>query len=473
MVKKLYFFSFFLFSTTFIFGQNGTLKGQVTDEKTRAPLVGAIIHSDGFKNSTAADEKGNYVLPDITPGEYIIKINFIGYIGYEKKIKIRAGETVVLNIQLLSSTESLQEVNIFGTVDKESEAAAISSEKNADNITNVVTAKIMERSPDINAANVLSRVSGVTIQRNTGGDEAYAIIRGLEPRYNNTLINGVKVTSPDEKSRYVSLDIVPSDLLQKIEVSKTLLPEMEGDAIGGTVNLVFKDAPDSLLLKATAEIGYSQIFFDRKYIDFPKQDIQQNSLFQRFGPDYVAQPGDFSRSNLDFQPKTALPSSVVGLTYGNRFLKGKLGIMIADNFQNQYYGTDAEFNPVVPNPQDNFKPGITDVSNLTYSNQQINNGLALHADYKIDDRNKILLNNVFLYSYLAQARLSIDTSIVGGNGGRNGPGTGSIVNDNRSLTQHELLENLKLEGKHILSTHLLFDWAGVLSTSTKKTARRG
>ena len=101
----------------------------------------------------------------------------------------------------------------------------------------------MEVSPDINAANVLQRMRGLTIQRNGGGDDAYAIIRGLDPRYNNTLINGIKVASPDEKNRFVPLSIVPSDLLSSIEVSKSLLPEMEGDAIGGTVNLKMKDAP--------------------------------------------------------------------------------------------------------------------------------------------------------------------------------------------------------------------------------------
>jgi len=468
MAKKFYLITFFLFFAAVAFAQNGTLKGQVIDEMTNTPVPGAVIHFDDLKTQAIADEKGNYVFTHITPGEYKVKVKFIGYAEFEKKIKISAGGVLILNIGLTGKTENLNTVNVYGKLDKESEAAAVSSERDANNITNVVTAKVMERSPDINAANVLSRVSGVTILRNTGGDEAYAIIRGLEPRYNNTLINGVKVTSPDEKSRYVSLDIVPSDLLQKIEVSKSLLPEMEGDAIGGTVNLVFKDAPDTELFKATVQTGYSQIFLDRKFETFPKQDIQQQSVYERFGPNYVAQPGDFSRSNLDFQSKTALPSAIVGLTYGKRFLDGKLGIIVADNFQNQYYGTNSQVNPVVPNPQDGFKPGITDVSNLTYSNQQMNNGLALHADYKIDDRNKILINNVFLYSYLAQARLSIDTSIVGGNGGRLGPGTGSIVNDDRSLTQKELLENLKLEGKHILSRHFLFDWAGVLSTSTKK-----
>ena len=468
MGKKLYLIVIIFLSANLAFAQNATLKGRITDKLTGTPLVGAVIHFDDYKNAVSTNEQGNYTLLHITPGAYKVKVKFVGYKEFEQKITIASRQVMVLDIQLEQKSEDLQTVNVYGKLDKESESAAVSSEKNANNITNVVTAKIMERSPDINAANVLSRVSGVTIERNTGGDEAYAIIRGLEPRYNNTLINGVKVTSPDDKSRYVSLDVVPSDLLQRIEVSKTLLPEMEGDAIGGTVNLIFKDAPDTLLIKANAQIGYSQIFLDRKYTTFSKQDIQQQSPSARFGSDYTAQPNDFSRSNLDFEPKTALPSSIIGLTYGNRFLNGKLGVMIADNFQNQYYGTNSVFNPVAPNNQDDFKPGITDASNLTYSNQQLNNGLVVHGDYKINDRNQILVSNVLLYSYLAQARLSVDTSIIGGNGGRVGPGTGSVVNDDRSLTQKELLENLKLEGKHILSKHFLFDWAGVFSTSTKK-----
>ncbi len=468
MVKNFYLTIIFILSASLAFAQNATLKGKVIDAGTKAPLQGASVHFDDYKNGVLTDDKGEYTLSNITPGEYKLKIKFIGYDEFEQKIKLKTGQVITLDVRLKSRNVSLATVNVFGKMDKESESAARTSEKNANNITNVVTAKVMERSPDINAANVLSRVSGVTIQRNTGGDEAYAMIRGLEPRYDNTLINGVKVTSPDAKSRYVSLDVVPSDLLQRIEVSKTLLPEMEGDAIGGTVNLVFKEAPDTTLFKVNTQVGYSQIFLDRKFIDFSKAGINPESPSQLHGDNYVAKSADFDRSNLDFQSKTALPSTVIGLTYGRRLLKGKLGIIIADNFQNQFYGTNSQFNPVAPNPQNDYKPGITDVSNLTYSNQQLNNGLTFHADYKIDDRNQLLVTNVLLYSYLAQARLSIDTGIVGGNGGRNGPGTGTVTNDDRSLTQKELLENLKLEGKHILSKHFLFDWAGVFSTSTRK-----
>ena len=251
-----------------------------------------------------------------------------------------------------------------------------------------------------------------------------------------------------------------------------MLPEMEGDAIGGTVNLIMKDAPDSLTFKATVQLGYNKIFLDRKFDNFSKSDIQSKSVNERFNQSYVAQPGDFTRSNLDFKQKTALPTTVLGNNLWEKIFKNKLGILIADNFQNQYYGSNSSFNIVSPDPQNNFVPRVTDVANRTSSTQQLNNGLAIHADYNFNDKNKIIVNNVFLYSYLAQARLSVDTAIVGGNGGRTVAGTGPIGGNSRSLTNNEYLENLKIEGKHILSKNLLFDWTGVFSSATKKSPDR-
>ena len=478
MIKKLYLIIIIFLSANLAFGQNTTLKGHITDKLTGAPLVGAVIHFDDYKNAVSTNENGEYTLTNVAPGEYKVKVKFIGYSGYEQKIKIGAGQAMVLDIQMQSKSEDLQTVNVYGKLDKESDEASRSSEKNANNVTNVVGAKAILKSPDINAANVLQRVSGVTIQRNSGGDEAFAVIRGIEPRYNNTLINGAKITSPDDKSRFVSLDVVPSDILQRIEVSKSLTPDMEGDAIGGTVNMVFKDAPDSLLFNASASIGYSAIFLDRKFTTFSKKDIQSQSVYDRIGPDYAAQTSDFSKSNLVFNQVTAPPTAVIGFTYGNRFFNNKLGILIADNYQNQYFGDNSQINTAEPDPHKNYTPYLTDLSNRIFSNQQTNNGLVLHADYAINDKNKISVDNVFLYTYFAQSYLSIDTTIVGGDDPRtivNGQphtGTGSIHEDNTSSTNHQEIENLKIAGKHIITKHLLVDWAGVLSNSTKEAPDR-
>ena len=447
------------------------IKGTLYNRSTKQKLGGATV---SLKNGasvlqTVSDDDGEFKFKNIIQGEYLLEINYVGFKKYSQNVVVK--DKKELHIFLDENVMVLSNVHVFTKINGEEESSSRVYEKNANNITNVISAKAMERSPDINAANVLQRMSGVTLQKNSGADEAYAIIRGLEPRYNNTLINGVKIASPDEKSRFVSLNVVPSDLLQKIEVSKSLLPEMEGDAIGGTVNLVMKDAPDSVLVKAIGSLGYSNIFFDRKYVTFSKKDIQQKSLYERKGAGYIAQPDDFSRTNLDFKETTSLPTGVLGFTYGKRFLKNKLGLLIADNFQNQYYGTNSIYNQAVPDIYLN-QPTISDVAVRSISTQQLNNGLTFHLDYNINDRNKIILTNVFLYSDLAQAREIIDTAIKGGNGGRTVPGTGPVSNDYLSITDHQVIENIKLEGKHILNNHFLFDWAGVFSNAFKRSPDR-
>ncbi len=456
-------------------GQTITLKGKTVSTKSKQPIEGVLIKLSTKQNgktlTTVSDIKGEYNFKNISVGEYKLKTKCIGYNEYEKHIELKGSETQTIEIVLTEIVTNLEDVSVFSKLNQESDRASRLNEKNATNIINVVSAKAMERSPDINAANVLQRISGVTLQKSSSADEAYAIIRGLEPRYNNTLINGVKITSPDDKARYVSLDIIPSDLLQKIEISKTLLPEMEGDAIGGTVNLIMKEAPDSLLLKATGSIGYPQIFFDRKFTTFSKSDIQKKSYFESHGSGAVASGTDFSRSNLDFKEVNAPVTCTAGITFGSRFLKNKLGIIIADNYQNQYFGSNSPYNQINPNPTTSV-PEIDEAHNRTFSTQQLNNGLSTNMDYIINDKNKIVVTNVLLYSFLAQARVDIDTAYVGGNGGRTVPGTGPVTNDHTSITNFEWLENLKISGKHILNKHFYLDWAGVYSSSTRKSPDR-
>jgi TonB-dependent receptor len=470
MVRFILLFSIFLFSLP-LFSQTGTVSGKVTHNKSKEVLTGANVFIPNTKFSTQTDNEGNFVLKNIPPGKYILKAEYTGFTVFETTISLLADENKTITIKLDERITELQNVNVFGKINAENESSARASERKANNIQNIISARAMERSPDINAANTIQRMSGITLQKNSGADEAYAIVRGLEPRYNNTLINGVKIASPDEKSRFVSLNVIPSDLLQKIEISKSLLPEMEADAIGGTVNMVMKDAPDSTLLKINTSLGYSNIFFSEKYISFSKKDIQPKNLSDRYGPTYTAQPDDFSRSNLDFKRTTAVPTGTIGLAFGKRLFNNKLGILIADNFQNQYYGTASFYNQVVPDTYKN-QPAISDVATRNISTQQLNNGLTLHLDYAINDRNKIILTNVFLYSYLAQAREVTDTAVKGGNGGRTVPGTGPVSSDYTSITERQHIENIKLEGKHILTDHILFDWAAVYSDARKSSPDR-
>jgi len=471
MVSKLYLLAFFLLFSGAAFAQNtAIIKGHVNDKNNNEPLTGAVISIDGNKSSVVVNLQGEYTFVNIAPGKLQVSVKYIGYLDYSESINIDAGQTLVLNIKIDQNTQNLNEVSVVGRLPTEDEAASRANEKNSDNLKNVISAQAIAKSPDINAANVLQRVSGVTIQRNGNGDDAYAIVRGLEPRYNNTLINGIQIASPDNKTREVSLSVVPSDLLARIEVDKTLTPEMEGDAIGGTVNMVFKDAPDQREISATSSIGYEQLFIDRKFVDFSKNDIHTYSPSEMNGPNYIAQPGDFTRSNLDFKNIQAPPSETFSVSYGERFLKNKLGFIIGNSYQNNYFGSNTEGNDGNADPNDPDKrPRINDIYNRAVSSRQILNNVIAHLDYKINDKNKIMLDNIFLYSRVEEALFNADTSITGGNGGRTISGTGPVSITRQSTVTNQYIENLKLSGNHALGEHFLFDWYGAFSDAFVRT----
>src|SRR5205823_5760652 len=137
-----------------------------------------------------------------------------------------------------------------------------------------------------------------------------------------------------------------------------------------------------------------KIFIDRKFDHFSRTDIQQKSVIEKYGSSYTAQPGDFSRSNLDFKKIDPIPTMVLGATYGRRFLNRKLGLLVAENFQNQYYGSNSIYNQAAPDVHTG-QPAISDYAVRSFSTQQLNNGITLHLDYKLNERNKITLTNMF------------------------------------------------------------------------------
>ena len=442
--------------------QAATIRGQVTSGRGEV-LVGAVVVVQGTGFSAPADASGRYEISNVPAGSYVVRASFVGYQEARQNVVLRADESVELGFVLQEQAQHLGDVTVVGKLNQEEENASRLSERTADNVINVIGARAMERSPDINAANVLQRVSGVTIQRSSGSDGAYAVIRGLAPRYNNTLVNGIKIASPDNVNRYVALDVVPSDLLKRIEVTKALLPSMEADAIGGTVNLVMKDAPDSTELRVTASGGYSQLFFGRKFDDFAKGDIQSESLTQRYGADHEAVPSDFSRSNLKIVPKQAPPTYLASLTYGHRYLRNRLGVLVAVNTQNQFYGSDGEFTTAATGP-DNQPYPVSISAPRHFSNHQRNSGVVTHVDFNLSERHKLALDNVLLLSDFAQLRTTVDTFLTDQ---RRGPGTGTTNYNTRSLTTRQVVENAKLSGRHELAPRLLFDWAGVYSLATR------
>ncbi len=110
--------------------------------------------------------------------------------------------------------------------------------------------------PDQNAAESIARLPGISIQRDAGEGQK-VVVRGLSPKFNSITLNGVRIPSTDAADRSVDLSMISSDMLSGIEVFKALTPDKDGDAVGGSVNLVLKRAPTGLRGDFRGQTGYN------------------------------------------------------------------------------------------------------------------------------------------------------------------------------------------------------------------------
>lgn len=435
----------------------GVIKGKVTDANSGEPLTGATVSLEHTKYNAVVNLEGTFILRNIPAGKYEIKVKIIGYEkAKDANIVVQEGNAVLeVSFELEPERKELSMVSVTGRQNGETDKGVRRLEKNADILQNILSARTIQLLPDVTVANALQRMSGVTIERSSSGEGRYAIIRGMDQRYNSTLVNGIKIPSPDDKYRYVPMDIFPSDLLERLEIMKTLTPAMEGDAIGGTMNLVMKNAPDKALLQVNIAGGYNTIFSDRPFYTFNRSVISSKSPGEIHGANYLVSPAEFPAANLDFYKKSAPVNSTLGITLGNRFFNKKLGVVLAASYQDIYRGSNSDFFKSNAQPLPNNLPQFGDFLFRQYSTQNKRIGINNKFDYVINSNNKISLYNLYVKQDELQSRYTVDSSASAN------VGTFDILNRSRKNTQS--IYNSTLHGDHVLSKTVKVDWSTVYS----------
>ena len=453
----------------------GTVKGKILDSKTGEPLIGAtvILSSENKKLTTTVNLDGSYTFRNVPVGSYKLKVKFAGYQNPdEKSLEVKsANDVVVASTDLKQEVAEMAEVQVIGYKNKESVEAAKSIERRSNVVENVMSAKAIELSPDVTVANSLQRISGVSFQSSNNGEGKYAIIRGMDQRFNTTLVNGIEIPSPDDKSRFVPMNIFPSDILQRLEVIKALTPNMEGNAIGGVMNLVMKDAPGKEEFKVFAAGGGSTLFSgSRPFNSFAHGSINKKSPYEN---GQSATVSDFTNSNLQLSPISNPLNLQTGLTYGNRFLNKKLGFVLSLSYQDISKGSDQTiiqqsgdpivikqpYNDAKAAPINNY-PNFNEFYINTISTEDKRFALNNKFDYIINTKNKISLYNLYVNMNEFESRKQVDTALENANR--------STSYNIRSAWKIQSIYNSTLHGEHQLAPRVTLNWSAAYSLAKKQ-----
>lgn len=273
--------------------QTGGLYGVVRDASTQELLPGANIYLPESGIGTVTNLEGEFRLLNVPAGEHTVLLSYIGYVPFERQINIREGESLELNINLKYDAVGLEEVVV--SVQLLGQAQAVNRQLNSDAMVNVVSSDKMKELPDVNAAEAIGRLPGISVQR-VGGEANKVVIRGLSPKLTSVTINGVRVPSTSGTDRSVNLSIVSPELLSSIEVFKSPTADMDGDAIGGIVNLGVMKAPIKPVASIQLNGGYNGLA--REFGNYKGAiDLSKRFFDNKFGVIFKANYENMDRSS--------------------------------------------------------------------------------------------------------------------------------------------------------------------------------
>lgn len=209
-----------------------TLRGQVTDASGEAALEGAIVTIEELGRSTTTGRYGDYRFTGVPSGEYNVSVSYVGADTVTGLVSVDA-PAVTADFTLGSDVRYLDNVLVVGS--SAATAGAINQQRASNSIISVIDSDGLGNFPDTTVADSLARVAGLSIETDQG-EGRYVSIRGINTDLIAASINGVRTPSPEDR-RGVLLDGVPSDLLDGIEIQKSLTPDLDADSIGGFINL--------------------------------------------------------------------------------------------------------------------------------------------------------------------------------------------------------------------------------------------
>lgn len=310
-----------LFTSTSLYStpsnaETATIKGKISDKITGDKLQFATVAIEGSSLGVATDVNGEFTLSNVPVGKQTVKVRYLGYKEYSKKIELKAGQVYEMNVELDPLSIMGEEVVVSAQI--QGQRAAINQQRAANAIVDIVSTDKIKEVPDVNPAESIGRLPGVSLQR-SGGEGNKVVVRGLAPQFTIIEVDGVRLSGTDD-NRGVGLSTLSSDILDGIELSKSLTADKDADAIGGVINLRTRVAKEGFHFdvntigaynslqnnfgnyKFTANVGNR--FFDNKFgvlLDVGIEQIDRSS--DRFSASYGTE--STAESGILFEKRSA------------------------------------------------------------------------------------------------------------------------------------------------------------------------
>lgn len=395
----------------------GSIRGKVTDAEHQT-LPGAAIQIESLHTVVTSDQNGFYSLPNLKPGVYKVKISYVGYEPKVITVKFD-GRSLVQNVEL-STSNTLSEAVVTGAFF--GQRKALQMQKESMGVNNVVSADQVGKFPDSNIGDALKRINGVNMQYDQG-EARFGQVRGTAADLTSVTINGNRIPSAEGGTRNVQLDLIPADMIETIELNKVVTSDMDGDAIGGEINLITKNTPNHRVLNFNVGSGYSW--------------ISQKPLWD------------------------------LGATLGSRFFNSRFGLMASASYQYSPGGSDnTEFEYV---ENDDHSIALKEAQVRQYYVTRERQSYSLALDYTFNPLHKLYFKGMYNRRSDWENRYRISYKKLNGNSSKQSvvmqTKAGSSDNKDARLELQQTMD-FTLGGEHNFG-RLKADWAGSYSRATE------
>ncbi|SIS40672.1 TonB-dependent receptor [Zobellia uliginosa] len=381
--KNLVLLLFVACSNMVVSAQSGNVEGTISDENG-INVPGANIIISELKKGAISDFDGRFSLVGIPAGNYTLNITYLGYADIAQEVEVKERETASVSIFITPKTLELDGVEVTG-FGLGSQARALNTQRTNMNITNVVATDQIGKFPDANIGDAVKRIPGITMQVDQG-EARNIIVRGLSPQLNSVSLNGSRVPSAEGDNRNVQMDLIPADMIQSIEVSKAVTPDMDADALGGSVNLVTRTSPQGFRLSSTLGSGVNFIT-DKPIIN-----------------------GSFLLGNRSDNGKFGW---MVSASYNdNDFGSDNVEAEWSDEFEYYTGEDDVDGDPVLEAVDVN--PYTSAFEQREYLVQRVRRSLSANFDYRFDANNSIFLKSIYNWRDDRENRFVLQSEILDG-----------------------------------------------------------